>query len=66
MTVSILDFFPRDMLKGVPKKHRTRSFRFKKKTLQGSISPKRTSKTENDIIGLGIYEKMKIKKMQIL
>ena len=48
--LTILDFFPRYMLKGFPKKYRTRNFRFFYLFLM-SISPKITQKTENDTVG---------------
>ena len=39
-------FFPRNMLKSVTKKYRTRNFRYFKKILR-SVSPKETRKTKN-------------------
>ena len=50
MTLTIFDFFPRNVLKGIPKKYHIQSFRFLKNFL-GSIPPKIAKKTENDTFG---------------
>ena len=44
VTLTVLDFFPRNTFKGVPKKYRTRSFRFFEKKFRVNITQNKFKK----------------------